>query len=124
MRESVVHLDLWALENYRFLMQQSGPRNRQFPWVFVMRRGQGFLICEFSDVSIARTHFRRRHLAGVVNTTKNYAGERPLVNICITMNIYVKSVAESQVDAMDLLGEEFEKQNIIGNPFQQKVQVN
>jgi hypothetical protein len=30
------------------------------------------------------------------------------------MNIYVKSVAESQVDAMDLLGEEFEKQKIIG----------
>ena len=47
-----------------------------------------------------------------------------MVNIGITMNIYVKSVAESQVDAMDLLGEEFEKQNIIGNPFQQKLQVN
>jgi integrase len=31
-------------------------------------------------------------------------------NIGITMNIYVKSLAESQVDAMDLLGEEFEKQ--------------
>jgi hypothetical protein len=44
-------------------------------------------------------------------------------NIGITMNIYVKSVAESQVDAMDLLGEEFEKQQI-GNPSQQKLQVN
>jgi integrase len=37
-------------------------------------------------------------------------------NIGITMNIYVKSVAESQVDAMDLLGEEFEKQHVVGNP--------
>jgi integrase len=45
-------------------------------------------------------------------------------NIGITMNIYVKSVAESQVDAMDLLGEEFEKHNIIENPFRQKLQVN
>ena len=45
-------------------------------------------------------------------------------NIGITMNIYVKSVAESQVDAMDLLGEEFEKQNIIGTVPQQKLQVN
>jgi hypothetical protein len=33
-------------------------------------------------------------------------------------------VAESQVDAMDLLGEEFEKQNIVGNPSEQKLQVN
>jgi integrase len=31
-------------------------------------------------------------------------------NIGLTMNIYVKSVAESQVNAVDLLGEEFEKQ--------------
>ena len=38
------------------------------------------------------------------------------------MNIYVKSVAESQVDAMDLLWEEFEKQ--VGNPSLQKLQVN
>jgi integrase len=45
-------------------------------------------------------------------------------NIGITMNIYVKSVAESQVDAMDLLGEEFEKQDIIGNRLHQKIQVN
>jgi hypothetical protein len=45
-------------------------------------------------------------------------------NIGITMNIYVKSVAESQVDAMDLLGEEFEKQRVVGNPLQQKLQVN
>jgi integrase len=44
--------------------------------------------------------------------------------IGITMNIYVKSVAESQVDAMDLLGEEFEKQSIIGTLPQQKLQVN
>jgi integrase len=36
-------------------------------------------------------------------------------NIGITMNIYVKSVAESQVDAMDLLGEEFDKQDLLGN---------
>ena len=28
-------------------------------------------------------------------------------NLGITMNIYVKSVAESQVDAMDILGREF-----------------
>jgi len=33
-------------------------------------------------------------------------------NIGITMNIYVKSVAESQVDAMDLLGAELEKKSI------------
>jgi hypothetical protein len=39
------------------------------------------------------------------------------------MNIYVKSVVESQVDAMDLLGEEFEKQQV-GNPSQHKLQVN
>ena len=45
-------------------------------------------------------------------------------NIGITMNIYVKSVAESQVDAMDLLGKEFEKQNKIGTHPQQKLQVN
>jgi integrase len=45
-------------------------------------------------------------------------------NIGITMNIYVKSLAGSQVDAMDLLGEEFEKQNIIGTLLQQKLQVN
>jgi hypothetical protein len=45
-------------------------------------------------------------------------------NIGITMNIYVKSGAESQVDAMDLLGEEFEKQKIIGTLPQQKLQVN
>ena len=45
-------------------------------------------------------------------------------HIGITMNIYVKSVAESQVDAMDLLGEEFEKQHVVGNPLQQKLQVN
>jgi integrase len=45
-------------------------------------------------------------------------------NIGITMNIYVKSVAESQVDAMDLLGEEFERQNLVGIPSQQKIQVN
>jgi integrase len=45
-------------------------------------------------------------------------------NIGITMNIYVKSVAESQVDAMDLLGEEFEKQNKIGTLLQKKLQVN
>jgi len=44
-------------------------------------------------------------------------------NISITMNIYVKSVAESQVDAMDLLGEEFDKQQV-RNPSQQKLQVN
>ena len=44
-------------------------------------------------------------------------------NIGITMNIYVKSVAESQVDAMDLLGQEFEKQQV-GNPSHQKPQVN
>jgi len=44
-------------------------------------------------------------------------------NIGITMNIYVKSVAESQVDAMDLLGEEFEKQQF-GKPSQQKLHVN
>jgi len=31
-------------------------------------------------------------------------------HIGIMMNIYVKSVAESQVDAMDRLEEEFEKQ--------------
>jgi hypothetical protein len=30
------------------------------------------------------------------------------------MNIYVKSVAESQVDAMDLLGAELEKVSING----------
>jgi hypothetical protein len=47
-----------------------------------------------------------------------------LAKVGITMNIYVKSVAESQVDAMGLLGEELEKQNIIGNPSQQKLQVN
>ena len=43
-------------------------------------------------------------------------------NIGITMNIYVKSVAESQVDAMDLLGKELARNNSLerhpeGNPF-------
>jgi hypothetical protein len=58
-----------------------------------------------------------------VNTTKATLENVRWVNLGITMNIYVKSVAESQVDAMDLLGEEFEKQQI-GNPSQQKLQVN
>jgi hypothetical protein len=39
------------------------------------------------------------------------------------MNIYGKSVAESHVDATELLGEEFEKQRV-GNPSQHKLQVN
>jgi len=34
-------------------------------------------------------------------------------NIGITMNIYVKSVAESQVDAMDLLGAELDKERTV-----------
>jgi integrase len=45
-------------------------------------------------------------------------------NIGITMNIYVKSVAESQVDAMDLLGEEFEKQDLLGNSREPRTVVN
>ena len=45
-------------------------------------------------------------------------------NIGITMNIYVKSVAESQVDAMDLLGEEFDKQNRLGNSREPRTVVN
>jgi hypothetical protein len=36
-------------------------------------------------------------------------------HIGITMNIYVKSLVASQVDAMDLLGEEFEKQILPSN---------
>ena len=45
-------------------------------------------------------------------------------NIGITMNIYVKSVAESQVDAMDLLGEELEMRNSSEISFQQQTRVN
>jgi dihydroxyacetone kinase-like predicted kinase len=45
-------------------------------------------------------------------------------NIGLTMNIYVKSVAESQVNAMELLGEEFEKQNLAGNRNQSGALVN
>lgn len=37
-------------------------------------------------------------------------------NIGITMNIYVKSLAEAQIDAMDLLGAEFDKQSIVAPP--------
>jgi integrase len=44
-------------------------------------------------------------------------------NIGITMNIYVKSIAGSQVDTMDLLGEEFEKQQI-GNLSRQTLRAN
>jgi hypothetical protein len=33
-------------------------------------------------------------------------------NVGITMNIYVKSVSESQVDAMNLLGAELDKKSI------------
>ena len=45
-------------------------------------------------------------------------------NISITMNIYVKSVAESQVDAMDLLGEEFDKQDLLENSREPRTVVN
>lgn len=45
-------------------------------------------------------------------------------NIGITMNIYVKSVAESQVDAMDLLGEEFDKQDLLENSREPRTVVN
>lgn len=72
------------------------------------------------------THFERGiptnlHHLGVAD--KDIQAILPHSNIGITMNIYVKSVAESQVDAMDLLGQELEKQQI-GNPSQQKLQVN
>jgi hypothetical protein len=39
------------------------------------------------------------------------------------MNIYVKGIAGSQVDAMDLRGEEFEKQQI-GNLSRQTLRAN
>jgi integrase len=45
-------------------------------------------------------------------------------NIGITMNIYVKSVAESQVDAMDLLGEELGKVSTSGPCLDEKHLVN
>jgi hypothetical protein len=40
------------------------------------------------------------------------------------MNIYVKSVAESQVDAMDLLGAELGKVTISSPPTEEKSFVN
>jgi integrase len=83
------------------------------------------------DKSIPRWHgwhaFRRGlatnlHQLGVAD--KDIQAILRHSNIGVTMNIYVKSVAESQVDAMDLLGEEFEKQRVVVNPLQQKLQVN
>ena len=45
-------------------------------------------------------------------------------NIGITMNIYVKSVAESQVDAMDLLGKELARDNFIEIQAEEKPFIN
>jgi hypothetical protein len=73
------------------------------------------------------THFERGiatnlHQLGVAD--KDIQGILRHSNIGITMNIYVKSVAESQVDAMDLLGEEFEKQDLLGNSREPRTVVN
>jgi len=45
-------------------------------------------------------------------------------NVRITMNIYVKSVAESQVDAMDLLGAGLDKKSTSHSSADEKPFIN